>query len=82
MMLTLKPEVVAALEDLSSALGKPTATVAADLLTEMRPQLVDLAKYARALQAGKADAAKRALTHMLGTAMAEQLELVGMTRKP
>ncbi len=76
MMLTLKPEVVAALEDLSSALGKPTATVAADLLTEMRPQLLDLAKYARAVKPGKTDAAKRALSHMVGGALAEQLELL------
>jgi len=76
MMLTLKPDVLAALQDLSDALGKPTATVAAELLTEMRPQLLDLAKYARAMKAGKTDVAKRALSHMVGDALADQLSLL------
>lgn len=79
MMLTLDPEVVAALSDLADAMGKPAATVAAELLTEAVPQVKGLAKYARALKAGKKDAAKRALSHMLGDAMAEQLELLTPT---
>lgn len=76
MMLTLKPDVLAALQDLSAELGKPTATVAAEFLTEMRPQFLDLAKYARAMKAGKKDVAKRTLTHMFGDALAQQLSLL------
>lgn len=81
MAMTLPAETEAALWDLADALGKPAATVAAEILTEMAPQLHDLAKVSRFAQAGKGAAAKRALTHLMGNAMAqvmaEQLPLPG-----
>jgi hypothetical protein len=76
LMLTVKPELLAALTDLSAALGKPTATVTTDLLTEMIPHLEVLTRYARAVQSGQKDAAATALRHLVGQAMAEQLDLL------
>jgi len=69
--LTPSPALRAALEDLSEALNKPPATLAADLLTEMIPQLEGIAKIARATKAGNKAAAKKALQHMIGDSMAE-----------
>jgi hypothetical protein len=74
--LTVEPELRAALEDLGAALGKPPATVAVEILRESIPTLQELTKYARAMQAGNKAAAKRAMTHMVGNALAEQLELL------
>lgn len=71
MALTLKPDVERALFDLADALEKPAATVAAELLQEMVPQMEGLAKVARASRAGNKAAARRALTNLLGDAMAE-----------
>jgi predicted DNA-binding protein len=71
MALTLSTELREALFDLADATGKPAATVAADLLQEMVPQLRDLAKVMRAVKSGRQDAAKRALAHMVGNGMAE-----------
>jgi predicted DNA-binding protein len=76
MALTLNPKVEAALSDLSDALGKPAATLAAEMLEEMVPQLEGLAKFARASKSGNKAAAKRALTHMLGDSMAELMTQV------
>lgn len=76
MHLTVERDLREALEDLAAALGKPPATVAVDLLRELMPAMPNLAKYARAIQAGQKGAAQRALQHMVGDAMAEQLELL------
>jgi hypothetical protein len=73
MALTLKPEVERAVFDLADAVGKPAATVVAGLLEEMVPQLEGLAKVARATKAGNTAAAKRAMSHMFGDMLAEQL---------
>lgn len=85
MALTLTPDVEAALHDLADAVGKPAATVAAELLREVAPQLHDLAKITRLAQQGKGAAAKRALVHMVGDSMAhilnEQLSLPGTSKK-
>jgi hypothetical protein len=43
--------------------------------------LIDLTKIARHTQQGKTAAAKRALQHMVGNAMAEQLELLSKQQK-
>lgn len=75
MALTLKPDVERAVFDLADALAKPAATVVADLLEEMVPQLEGLAKVARAAKAGNKAAAKRALTHLFGDAMAEAMSI-------
>lgn len=79
MALTLSPEAEAALADMADATGKPAATIAAELLREVAPQLHDVAKIARLSQQGKNAAAKRALVHMVGDGMAsilnEQLPL-------
>jgi len=71
MALTLPPSTEAAINELAEALEKPAASVVVDLLGEMAPQLLDLAKIARHTKAGKKSAAKRALQHMMGDAMAE-----------
>jgi predicted DNA-binding protein len=73
MALTLPPELETALNDLSDAMGRPAASLATELLTEMVPQIEGLAKIARASKAGNKAAAKRALVHMVGDSMAELL---------
>lgn len=73
--LTPSAELKAVLDDLADALEKPTAGMVCDLLTEMQPQLVDLTKYIRHAKEGRKAAAKRALQHLFGNALAEQLEL-------
>ncbi len=69
--LTPPPELRAALEELAAATGQPPATIAVQLLVEVIPQLLGLAKIARAAKAGNAAAAKRALAHMVGDSLAE-----------
>jgi hypothetical protein len=71
--LTPPPALRAALEDLAEAMEKPPATIAVELLVEMIPQLQGLAKIARYAKAGKKEAAKRALQHMVGDSFAEVL---------
>lgn len=79
MALTLPDHVAAAIHDLADATERPAATLVSELLEEMVPQLEGLAKYARAIKAGKRDAAKSALTRAFGDAMgrvmAEQAEM-------
>jgi predicted DNA-binding protein len=75
MALTLPKETEAALDDLADAIGKPASTIAAELLGEMVPQIVGLAKIARATKAGNKAAAKRALVHMVGDNMAELMSM-------
>lgn len=74
--LTVPDDLRDALQQLAEAADKPVSTVIVGLLTEMQPQLIDLAKVLRAAKSGKKAAAKRALQHMVGNAMAEQLELM------
>lgn len=62
-----------ALADLADAEKKPISKVMVGLLSEMEPQIRDLAKYARSVKSGKMDEAKQALIHMLGNGMAELL---------
>ena len=85
MALTLSKEAEDALWDVADATGKPAATITAELLREVAPQLHDIAKIAWLSQQGKAAAAKRALVHMIGDGMAqilqEQLPLPGTTPK-
>lgn len=69
--LTLHPETRAAVRELAEAAGKPEATVIAELLREMAPQLRDLAKLLRHAKAGRQQAAKAALRDLMGNAMAE-----------
>jgi predicted DNA-binding protein len=75
--LTLPDELQVTLADLADAMEKPVATVIVELLTELQPSLGDLAKFVRHAKSGKKAAAKRALSHMVGNALAEQLELMG-----
>jgi hypothetical protein len=63
----------AALADLADAENKPISKVMVAMLSEMEPQIRDLATYARSVKAGKMDEAKQALVHMLGNSMAELL---------
>lgn len=62
-----------ALADLADAEKKPISKVMVLMLSEMEPQIRDLAKYARSIKAGKMDEAKQAIAHMLGHSMAELL---------
>jgi hypothetical protein len=62
-----------ALADLADAEKKPISKVMVLMLSEMEPQIRDLAKYARSIKAGKMDEAKQAIAHMLGNSMAELL---------
>lgn len=73
MSITLPDDVARALYDLADATEKPAATVVADLLQEMRPQLEGLAKVARAAKSGNKVAAKNALRHLFGDSLAEVL---------
>lgn len=75
--LTPSTELKAVLDDLADASEKATSTVITELLEEMKPTLIDLAKVIRAAKSGKKAAAKRALQHMVGNALAEQLDLIG-----
>ena len=74
--LTPPAELKAILDDLAAVLDRPTSAVIVGLLIEMQPQLVDLTRYLRHAKEGKKAAAKRALQHLLGNALAEQLELM------
>lgn len=79
---TLTPEAKSALDALAQASGKPVATVISELLSEMAPQLADLAKLVEHAKAGRKQAAKRTLAHMMGNQLAEiladQLPLKGV----
>lgn len=74
--LTPSAELKAVLDDFADALGKPTSRAVCDLLEEMQQQLIDLTKIARHVRTGRKAAAKRALQHMVGNALAEQLSLM------
>jgi hypothetical protein len=56
---------------LAAAQGRPLATVIAELLHEMEPQIISLAKLTEHAKAGRTGQMKQALRHMLGDAMAE-----------
>jgi len=84
--LTVSPELQLALANLAEALGKPAATVAAEMLQELIPQFEGLTKFAKAAKSGNKVAAKRAMAHMLGDSMADMMamqqpELFGKPRK-
>jgi len=63
----------AAFADLADAQGRPVSTVIADLLHEMEPQIISLAKITRHAKAGRSGQMKQALRHMLGDAFAEAM---------
>lgn len=69
--ITLEPHVAAAIHDLADAVGKPAATVVAQLLEEMAQQISDLATINRAALAGNRSAVKAALRNMVGDTVAE-----------
>lgn len=71
--ITPSPELRTALEELAEASELPVATLVVRLLDELRPSLLDMAKFARHAKAGKKAAAKRALQHMVGNALAEYM---------
>jgi hypothetical protein len=78
-MPTAKPRIAIILPDstreafvaLAEAQDRPLATVIADLLHEMEPQIISLAKLTEHAKAGRTGQMKQALRHMLGDAMAE-----------
>jgi hypothetical protein len=71
--LTLPESTRAAVRELAEAAGKPEATVIAELLSEMAPQLRDLAKLLRAAKEGRRAAARAALRDLVGSSMAEMM---------
>jgi hypothetical protein len=82
LILTVPDPLMADLRALAAASEKPVATVTLDLLRELQPQIQDLAKLIGHAKAGRTQAAKKALRHMMGNAMAqilaEQLPLKGV----
>jgi hypothetical protein len=58
---------------LAAAQGRPLATVIADLLHEMEPQIISLAKLTEHAKAGRTGQMKQALRHMMGDALAEAM---------
>jgi len=81
LILTVPPSLDEAIDLLSEALDLPRSAVVVNLLQEMEPQLRDLAKYATAVKTNRRSAAKRALQHMVGNALAEQLQLLNDRQK-
>jgi hypothetical protein len=75
--LTVPEDLHSVLVELAEVVEKPVSTLIVDLLREMEPQLVDLTRVLRHVKDGKKAAAKRALQHMVGNALAEQLDLIG-----
>lgn len=71
LILTVPPELDAVIDRVSKAFDKPRASVVVDLLQEMRPQLLDLAKMAEHTKANRRTAAKTVLRHMVGNAFAD-----------
>lgn len=73
LILTVPPDLMGTIRELSAALEKPMATVVLDLLREMQPQLRDLVKLVLHTRAGRTEAAKRTLSHMVGDQLAQLL---------
>jgi hypothetical protein len=63
----------AAFGALAAAQGRPLATVIAELLHEMEPQIISLAKLTEHAKAGRTGQMKQALRHMMGDALAEAM---------
>lgn len=74
MALTLPPDLLAALVDLSAATGRPATSLAVGFLKEMVPMIHEMAKIQRLMEAGKSSQAQRAFRHMVGDSMAELLK--------
>ena len=73
--LTLPPELDAALTSFAQAVGRPVSSVTVEMLMQLIPQFEGLTKYAHAVKAGNATAAKRAIVHMVGDNMAEMMAM-------
>ena len=82
LILTVPDDLMADLRALAEAAEKPVATVTLDILREIQPQLADLAKLIQHAKAGRKQAAKRTLRHMVGDQLAaflaEQMPLKGV----
>lgn len=73
MMITLTVDTKAVLDDLADATGRPVATVVSSLLDELRDQLANTARLARAAREGNSKAVRKILSHMVGDAAAEMM---------
>jgi hypothetical protein len=71
LILTLPDDIDAAIDRVAAAYEKPRSAVVVDLLREMVPTLLDLAKIAEHTKANRRLAAKRALQHMIGDRLAD-----------
>lgn len=80
--LTLPPHVEQAVAELADAQNKPVATVIVEMLDGIVPQLLDLARLQRAVNAGQVQLAGQLSRRMLGDAAIPaahaQHELEGM----
>jgi hypothetical protein len=65
------PDIDAAIDRCAAAFGKPRSGVVTELLREMLPSLIDLAKMAEHTKANRKSAAKRVLQHMVGDRFAD-----------
>lgn len=73
LILTLPPHIDEAIDRCAAAFEKPRSAVVVDLLAELTPSLIDLAKVAEHAKANRKTAAKRALQHMVGDKLAEMM---------
>lgn len=73
-MVIFPDETGAAVADLAKAAGQSQSRIVSELMTEMTPQLRDLAKLLRAARSGGKEAAKGALRDLVGGAMAAIIE--------
>lgn len=89
--ITLPDDLYAAINALADELEKPASKVVAQLLQEMQPHIEGLTQLHRFGREGNKVAAKRALTNLVGDAMAKviiedrspssQVDLFGVKKK-
>jgi len=88
MALTLPPEVKDAFDEYADALGRPTTGVITDLLSEMVPQVRELAKFQRAIASGQMQLARKLSRDLLVDSVQavatpqRELELATKKRRP
>ena len=63
---TPSADLAAALDELSRETGRPAASLVADILDDMTAHMRELAKISRQTKAGNAQAARSALSKLLG----------------
>jgi predicted DNA-binding protein len=68
--ISLPPEVDVALAAMAKAENRPQAKIVTEVLTEVAPMMLSMAKLHEQIKAGKKVDAKRTIQHMFGDQMA------------